>query len=57
MPTIWARSNDTDSNALGDPELLGIASYLLQYPFHERLYPGRARNDRVRSDAARPSSS
>jgi FMN phosphatase YigB (HAD superfamily) len=25
---------------MGDPELLGIASYLLRYPFHERLYPG-----------------
>ena len=25
---------------LGDPVFSGIASYLLQYPFHERLYPG-----------------
>jgi FMN phosphatase YigB (HAD superfamily) len=25
---------------LGDSALLGVASYLLQYPFHERLYPG-----------------
>jgi len=25
---------------LGDPALSGIASYLLQYSFHERLYPG-----------------
>ena len=26
--------------ALGDPALLRTASYLLGYPFHERLYPG-----------------
>jgi FMN phosphatase YigB (HAD superfamily) len=25
---------------MGDPGLLGIASYLLQYPFRDRLYPG-----------------
>src|SRR6185295_9755526 len=25
---------------LGDSALLGVASYLLQYPFRERLYPG-----------------
>jgi len=25
---------------LGDAALHGVASYLLQYPFHERLYPG-----------------
>ena len=40
MPTISARSNDTGSSAWGTPTLLGIASYLLQYPFRERLYPG-----------------
>ena len=25
---------------LGDSELLGVASYLLEYPFRDRLYPG-----------------
>lgn len=29
---LWAES--------GDPELLALASYLLEYPFADRLYPG-----------------
>ena len=43
MPTISARWSATGVEHLHDPELLRMANWLVDYPFADRLYPGRAR--------------
>jgi hypothetical protein len=40
MSTTLAPSSGTGSSTLHDPRLFLLSSYLLDYPFEERLYPG-----------------
>ena len=40
MRTTWARCSATGSKTMHDPRLLLMSSFLVDYPFANRLYPG-----------------
>ena len=39
-PTTWVRSSATGSRHPRDPHLLAVSSFLVNYPFANRLFPG-----------------